>query len=262
MTDAKQIAKYVSIGAGIFMIILAICLIATAIGRSMPATGDTWRYEPEDYSGISSLKLELGAGEIKIEQGDRFLVVSNLRYVDVKVEDNTLLISERTHAASDYEGAFFTMYIPEKMSLAEIDISTGAGTFDADKLSAEALGFEFGAGEVNIDELYATREAEIVGGAGQITIGGGELHNLELVMGVGQLNLTSKIVGEGELDLGVGEVNITLLGGQDSYTVEMNKGIGDITVNGESLSGNRTIGMGDSFVEVNGGIGSVNIAFK
>lgn len=262
MTDGKQIAKYISIGSGIFMIILAICLIATAIGRSIPATGDTWRYEPEDYSGISALKLELGAGEIRIEQGDRILVVSNLRYVDVEAEDNTLIISEKTHAAADYEGAFFTMYIPETMSLTEIDITTGAGVFYAEKLSAEALDFEFGAGEVNIGELYATREAEIETGAGELNIGGGKMQNLQLLLGAGEVNIASEISGRGELNLGVGEVNITLLGGQDSYTVEVNKGIGDITINGESVSGNRTVGTGDSFVEINGGIGSVNITFK
>ena len=260
--DKREIGKIVAIVAGIFLIILAICLVVDAIGRFMPATGDTWRYEPEDYSDISSLRLELGAGEIKIEQGDRFLIVTNLKYVDVKMKGGELLISERTHAASDYKDAFFTMYIPENMSFTDLEIFTGAGVFNADSLSAEVINFVFGAGEVNIGELNATHSAEINGGAGEITIGGGTLRNLCFNMGVGQLNLSSHIYGDGELNLGVGEVNITLLGGRDEYTAEVNRGVGDISIDGKSISESKTVGMGDNFVEINGGVGSVNIDFE
>lgn len=261
MTDSKQMAKYISIGAGIFMIILAICLLISALSGSMSVVGETWRYEPDSYSEITHLEISVGAGEIKFERGDRFLVVSNIKDVDISGGAKTV-IKEKPHSSADYEGAFFTVYIPDTMSLTELDISTGAGIFNADRLSAEVIDFEFGAGEVNIGELYATREADIQTGAGELNIGGGKMRDLQLVLGAGEVNIASEMSGRGELDLGVGEVNITLLGGQDSYTVEVNKGIGDITINGESVSGNRTVGTGDTFVEINGGIGSVNIVFN
>lgn len=261
MTDSKQIAKYISIGAGIFMIILAICLLIGALSGSVSVVGETWRYEPDSYSEITHLEVEIGAGEIKFERGDRFLVVSNIKDVDISGGAKTV-IKERHHTKADYEGAFFTVYIPETMSLTELDISTGAGIFNADSLSAEVIDFEFGAGQVDIGELYATREADIETGAGELNIGGGKIRDLQLSLGAGEVNIASEMSGRGELDLGVGEVNITLLGGQESYTVEVNKGIGDITINGESVSGNRTVGMGDTVVEINGGIGSVNIVFE
>ena len=80
-------------------------------------------------------------------------------------------------------------------------------------------------------------------------------------MGVGELNLTSAIVGYGELDLGVGEANVTLIGSRDGYTVDLNKGIGDIRLDGDSVSGGR-IGSGENRVEINGGVGSINLFFK
>ena len=261
MTDSRKIIKYLSLGLAILLGVLAVAGIFTVIGRSVSVVGDTWRYEPENYSEIIGLEMEIDAGEIKIQRGDRFIVVSNMKYIDVS-DGKNVVIKERDHLAANYNDAFMTIYIPEDMSLTELDITVGAGTFNADTLSAERLDLEFGAGEVNIGALYATHEADIESGAGKVTVGGGRLCDLQLDMGVGELNLTSEIVGEGELNLGVGEVSITLLGKRDDYTLEMNKGVGDIRFDGESLSNGKTVGNGQNFVEINGGVGSISVEFK
>lgn len=93
---------------------------------------------------------------------------------------------------------------------------------------------------------------------GRRSSGGGSLRDLQLDMGAGELSLTGVIVGEGELNLGVGQVRLNLLGGFDKYTVEMNKGIGDLIFNGESING-RTVGNGATEIEINGGIGSITV---
>lgn len=245
----------ITIGA----VFATIWLMGSIIGRMTSAVGETESYDFGADFVPSSLEIEVGGAEIRIEQGDKFLVESNLKYLEVTDRVGGVLVKEKKHWSSDYEGAFLTVYIPDGISFGELDITTGAGTFYARSLSAEVIDFEFGAGEVIIDSLVATREANIEGGAGKVTVGGGSLRNLELGMGVGELDLTTQILGEGELDLGIGHVTIHLTGDPDEYALNMNKGIGDVTFNGEEISGGKTVGSGPVFVEINGGIGSITI---
>ena len=131
-----------------------------------------------------------------------------------------------------------------------------------DQLSAGTMKFELGAGEVTIDKLIATTAIDIDGGAGRITISDGALHNLDLDMGVGHLNLTSALTGESDFDLGIGESNITVIGNKDDYKLDIEKGIGNITVDGTSVSNIKEYGNGNNSIEVSGGIGAINLRFQ
>ena len=263
MTDTQKIIKYTALALAILLVFVIIGGIVTAVGAIIgvgSGVGESQTYETEGE--IKRLEVEIGAADFRIEVGDAFSVESNLKNLTFRQTGNRLILREKSFGNKKYDGAFLTIYIPEGAVFDEINITTGAGKFTAESLSAEIIDLEFGAGEVNIGELNATREADIEGGAGQITIGGGSLCDLQIDMGVGELRLTSEIVGAGEFNLGVGEVVITLLGSRDDYTVELNKGIGSISFDGESISTGRTMGNGKNDVEINGGIGSITVNFK
>ncbi len=245
----------------IALVIAMIMALGGCFTVRLPAVGEEKTWTAENSSAITELEIKISAGEIKIELGDEFSLTSNLKYLSMTERAGRIVIEETEKNLKDYNGAFLTIYIPRDLTFASLDIDTGAGTFYAARLSADEVDFDFGAGDVNIVELNANREAEIEGGAGKIVIGGGRLADLKLFMGVGELDLTSEMTGGAELNLGVGEVNITMLGGENSYTVEMNKGIGSLTYNGENVSGGR-FGNGDRYIEINGGVGSVNIQFE
>ena len=76
------------------------------------------------------------------------------------------------------------------------------------------------------------------------------------------LNLTSALTGESDFDLGIGESNITVIGNKDDYKFDIEKGIGNITVDGEGVSNIKRQGNGNNSIEVNGGIGAINLKFK
>lgn len=254
-------AKRFLIWAGVAIAaVLCLSLIGGLIGAGGSVIGEDKTYEVTGE--IKTLDIEISAADFRIERGEGFSVESNLKRLTFRQTGDRLILRENGNGRKNYDGAFLTIYIPDGVVFTEISIRTGAGTFTADVLSAEVLDLEFGAGEVNIGELNATREAEIEGGAGQITVGGGNITDLQLDMGIGELYLTSQIVGEGELNLGVGETRITLIGSRNDYTVELNKGIGSISFDGETLSTGKTMGNGRNEVEINGGIGSIEVNFK
>jgi len=151
--------------------------------------------------------------------------------------------------------------VPSGTVFEDVDIETGAAKMTADTLSANTLELKFGAGEVHIESLNAITDVEIEGGACDIDISGGTLNGLTLEMGVGSLDLTAALVGECELEFGVGAADITLVGTKDDYRIDVDKGLGSITVDGESFSGIGDSGNGNNHIEISGGVGAIEISF-
>ena len=81
-------------------------------------------------------------------------------------------------------------------------------------------------------------------------------------MGLGQLNLTSALTGDCNLDSGVGEMNVTLLGSKDDYELDIEKGIGNITVDGKNVTDFGSSGNGANEVDIHGGVGAINVCFN
>ena len=172
------------------------------------------------------------------------------------------LTKNKLFGGGSYENAVLTIYVPVGTVFENVNITTGAGRLTVDNLFAETIDFELGAGEVSIGSLVATKSADIEGGAGRITVSGGALKNLDMDMGVGELNLTSAFSGECKLDMGVGESNITLIGNKDDYKLDLEKGLGSITVDGKDVSDFGSSGNGTNKVDISGGIGAINVRFE
>lgn len=266
MTTFQKVIKYL---AFVFAIVLTISIIGGLLGVvglfGGLFDGDAVLEDAKTYTvsdNITELDISINAADFTIKQADAFSVESNLKNLTVKEKDGVLIIEENKKFGVTYTNATLILYIPADTVFEKADITTGAGRLTVDSLSADSLKLELGAGEVNIGTLTAAKNADIDGGAGRITISGGTLHNLDLDMGVGQLNLTSAILGNSEFDLGIGESNITLIGSKDDYDIDAEKGIGNITVDGETVSNLNGNGNGENDIEINGGIGAINLAFK
>lgn len=265
MTVFQKVIKYLALAFAVFLTVSILGGILSVLGLFGGIFTDAVSEDLQTYtvsSEITSLDISVNAAGLCIKQGEQFSVESNLEHLTVKEKDGTLLLRETTKFARTYNGAVLTLYVPAGTVFQSAAVQTGAGKLDIGTLSAGKIRLELGAGEVIIGSLTADLDADIDGGAGKITISGGSLHDLDLDMGVGQLNLTSALTGESELDLGVGESNLTLLGDQDDYRIDVEKGLGSVTVDGETVSGLNSFGGGQNRVEINGGVGSIHLNFK
>ncbi len=266
MTNFQKTVKYIAMAFAIFLTVSIIGGILSMFGLFGGFFGGAAVAEDKKTysvsSEIQSLEVKINAADFTIKQGESFSVESNLKHLTVEDKNGVLTIKETKKFANTYTGAVLTLYIPADTVFEKVNIITGAGRLTADSLSASTMNFELGAGEVTIDTLVATSDIDIDGGAGKITVSGGALHNLDLDMGVGQLNLTSALTGDSDFDLGVGESNITIIGNRDDYKLDIEKGIGNITVDGASVSNIKEQGNGNNSIEVSGGIGAINLKFK
>ena len=224
MTEVQKLIKYAAMALAIF---LAVSIIGSIVGLLGLVTGIISRDGVSDrmteYSvsaEVSSLEIEAGAAELQIIEGDVFSVKSNLKNLTVNDEDGVLSITEKKSFGIQYDGPILTVTIPSGTTFGRVEIVTGAGRFTAAKLSCEKLRLEFGAGEVVIDELIATKSAVIESGASAVRIKGGALSNPEIEVGVGEFELTAAISGYGEISQGVGSTSVTLLGEREGYRID------------------------------------------
>ncbi len=265
MTTFQKAVKYLAIALAIFLTVSIIGGILSMFGLfggffgGSAVTDDIKTYTVS--SDIKSLEVKINAADFTIKQGDSFSVESNLKYLTVEDKNGVLTIRDTKKFIRTYTGAVLTLYIPADTVFDKANITTGAGRLTVDNLSADTMNFELGAGEVAIDTLVAASDIDINGGAGKITISGGALHNLDLDMGAGQLNLTSALTGESDFDLGIGESNITVIGNKNDYKLDIERGLGNITVDGTSVSNIKGQGNGNNDIEISGGIGAINLKF-
>ncbi len=266
MTAFQKVIKYLAMAFAIFLTVSIIGGIISLFGLFAGFfEGDAVADDIKTYavsSDISRLEVNINAADFSIKQGESFLVESNLKHLTVEDKNGVLYVKETKKFGSTHNGALLTLYIPADTMFEKISIKTGAGKLSVEQLSADTINFELGAGEVEIESLIAASEVDIDGGAGKITIYSGSLHDLDLDMGVGQLNLTSALTGECSLDLGIGESNITVIGERENYKLDIEKGVGSITVDGTEVSDMKEKGNGGNSIDINGGIGSVNLKFK
>lgn len=211
---------------------------------------------------IRSLDIEINAADFTIEQGDKFLVESNLKYLTVSNEGGVLKIEDTLKNAVHYNGAILRVFVPSGALFDEVDIETGAAKLTAKTLTAKSLELELGAGNLQIDDLVVYNDAKIEGGAGKLTVKNGTINNLTMHLGVGALSMTAKLLGDNEIEFGVGNSNLTLAGGEEDYKVDIEKGIGSITMGGIALSSSCSKGSGETAVSIKGGVGAVTVSFQ
>ncbi len=266
MTTLQKVIKYLAMAFAIFLTVTIIGGILSAAGLfGGLLAGDAVVEDIKTYSvtsEIHNLNIRINAADLYIKEGDAFSVESNLKHLKVEEKGGILTIEGTKRFGSTYNGAVLTIYVPAGTVFDNTNLATGAGRLTIEKLSSGTLDFELGTGDVSINSLIATKSADIEGGAGRITISSGALKDLDLEMGVGQLNLTSALIGDCQLDLGVGESNITLIGSKEDYKLDLEKGLGNISVDGKNVSDYGSSGNGTNRVEINGGIGAINVKFK
>ena len=248
MTSLQKTIKYLAMAFALFLIVSILSGIFSALGLfsnvfdSEDALGEMKTYS---VSGdIQELKLNINAARLIFTEGDVFSVQSNNKYIKVTEQGNCLEITETERNYSNIDNKIrVEICIPKGTTFQKANLCTGAGQVTVDRLAAEDLYLELGAGQVQIGTLEASRSSKISGGAGQVTVKDGTLQNLSL-------------------DMGVGAVHLTLIGKADDYSIELDKGLGAATLDGENLPDGAVRGNGENTIDIDGGVGGIYIEFE
>lgn len=272
MTSAQKVIKYLAIAFACFLIVAIITGILSAL---YALSGVLGLREDNDISSsemtitnfesteIDTLDIEIAYSELTIKKADSLRVETNNNNIKFSQENRELQIKEKKHKwFSINESQELIVYIPEDLELEKVRIITGAGKVNIENLKTERLAFELGAGEAEIKSLNVTKDCKIEGGAGKLSVISGNINDLNLDMGVGETNLKTILTGKSEINAGVGNLNIDLQNSKENYRIKTDKGIGNIKIDGKEISNGEVYGNGSNFIDVDGGIGNIEIDFE
>ena len=275
MTTVQKIIKYFAIAFAIFLIVTIISTILTggyALLRAFGLIQTDKNVITEDLKVISSevkelstLKLDLAFTNLEIKTGDSFKVETNNSKITFSNDNGSVKIKEEKYDWSkNHDNASeLIIYIPEDVIVFdETNIEAGAGNINIENLNTQGLYLELGAGDVHIENIIATQEAKIDGGLGRTELKSCEINNLKANLGMGEFVFSGKLTGKNEVDSGIGTINIELLDGLENYTIDVEKGIGSVTLDGKKLDMDRVYGTGENYLDIDGGIGEIKINFK
>ncbi len=200
-------------------------------------------YEIELSQDIDKIEIDISAASLKIVLGDRFSLTTNIEKLEVSNNNSLLYIKQNQKyiSVNSSDSGKIIITIPANVNLKSFDLDAGAGAVDVECLNAQSVDIDMG--------------------AGALTVRGGEIYNLELDLGVGETNLISELKGYSSINCGVGETNINIIGRKSDYTIDVDTGIGSISVENMNIKNDTVVGDGKYKIDIDGGVGSININF-
>jgi len=269
MTQVQRVIKYLAIAFAIFLIfniVYAVIFGIQSVFCIFTDNEDETITELHDLSIpndslVSNLDIDLAYTSLIVNVGDEFKIETNQDTILCRQERNTILIEEDDDFGflKRNKDSQLLITVPKEFVFEKVEIDTGAGKISIEELNTNKLSFDFGAGKTEIEELNVLKDAELDGGAGEIKILSGEIHNLDVDMGVGKFILKSSLIGNHQIDAGVGEMNLELLGEVDDYAIKVDKGIGSVSIDGKKIENGFKYGDGDNFIDINGGVGTISV---
>ena len=268
MTSFQKVIKYLAIAFAVFLIVNIVSGIYYGVSTLVTAfTEDDSDYISDVLKTIEvsndeilSLEIDIDSTSLTIKNGNEFMVETNNEYISSSERNGKLILKEKNRnwfrRSSKSE---LVITLPLDIKFDNVDIDTGSGKIRIEQLITEKLDFDFGAGSTEIESLEVFDNAKIDGGAGKIKILSGDINDLDLDLGVGEFTMSSSLTGNNKIDAGIGEVNIDLIGNLEQYKIKASKGIGNIRLDGEKIKNDTLYGTGDNYLEIDGGIGDIEI---
>ena len=267
MTNGEKFVKFIAI----CLAFLLICAILSSIFTGISFLGLIFNDErmygvptgKDINSNIEKLNIYVGAADLEVKKGDYLYVESDNDSIKIKENNSVLTITEVKRPYDLNKTKKVTVYVPSTMSFESINIETGAGFVDISSLNTEKFNLELGAGVARLYDITSTYSTDIDGGAGELKIEECEFADLDLDIGVGECTASFRLKGESEVHCGVSSTNLTLYAYDDNdYTVKVDKGIGDVLVDGVSSKDNDVFGSGQNEVDISCGVGEVDVSFQ
>lgn len=263
MSSAQKTIKYLAMAFAIFLIVTIFTAIVSAgfgIIKGISGSRNSTTSELDHNKYNSYLDINLKYTNLKLVKGDYLKVNNNNEKVNVKMDNNKLLITDSSNWFSKKDEEII-VYVPSEVKYDIVNINTGAGKISIDGFNTKELIMDLGAGQANVKNITADK-SKISTGTGSVNVNNSYLNDAKLDLGIGSIDISGNITGDSKINSGIGKVSLDLDGIKEDYFFDISKGIGDISLNGTSLSDDSKIGSGNNSIDIDGGIGSIVIKTK
>lgn len=273
MRTAQHLIKALAIALATFIILGMFAALVGGVTFLVSLTGgESWQWSGQSNNWtssdvaeqqIKSLDLNVKATNVRLRQaddGELVRIETNNEHISSWISDGVLNVVEKSHGLLGWGGTGeVVVYLRKDARLENVKLEIGAGSLTIEKLDAKWIDLNLGAGRTEISSIKVTDGAKIDGGAGVLVIQDGDLRDARIDLGAGKAEITAKLTGHSKVDSGVGKVELNLSGNEKEYTIKVDKGLGSVTLNGTKLSDNAVWGSGSNDIEIESGVGAVEI---
>lgn len=264
MTKGQRLIKYFAITLAIFLIVSIgvgiISFVNDVISAFQPKLYDeknTYIYTETAEQEINSMEIKLKTSKLKIYSGESFSIETNNKNISYSFDKDKIIIKEKKFM--NFNNSVI-ITVPKDKIFDSVYIDSGTGNIDADDLSTLYLKLDGGVGDVTFNNLSVTDEIKIESGVGNIELLDSQINNFEFDGGVGNFRFEGDLFGKSDFDTGVGDIYLEINSSLDDYTVEADKGIGNITINDEKVNSNyRNNRESSKSILIDGGIGNITL---
>ncbi len=189
-----------------------------------------------DKDGVSSLRIENNAGDIRIKKGTEFKVTAEgdeNDLPDITTKDGKLVICSKaanTDANNFGVGILSFMKgrlsvgIPFKSMRIEVEIPEGTLLENIEIISE--------AGNVKVNGIDAKRlEAEL--DVGNIDLSSCSIADIEMKNDCGNIDIESTVSDILDLSNDMGNIDVKLIGNIDEYVIDAETDLGEVKINGD-----------------------------
>lgn len=215
----------------------------------------------KDDKIINNLDISLKATSLEIVDSKDFSVDTNNAKIKITYENGTLKIHEKGTPSFNTSDLVLKISLPSTSNFKTVKVEMGAGQTHITNLNTDILDLNLGAGKNLLEKLEVNTQTKIESGAGLTEILAGTLNNVDFDLGVGKVFINASILGNSKIECGVGAVELNLIGNQEIYQLNVEKGIGSINVANKIYNNDDTIGNGNNHLKIEGGIGSIKVEF-
>lgn len=252
---------------------LAIILIVMIIGSILGATGilgsiiSSDSQTPSDElmtfssQDINELDIEVACADIAFVSSDSLGIEADNACFRIKSKGGKITVEEKGNLLKFNNSRKLTVFVPGDFAFEKVSLELGASALEAESLKTKLLDLDTGAGYTLFKELSVTEKADIDCGAGEIVIEKSSIEKLDFSLGVGSADITSEIGRNADIESGVGELALTLEGSKEKYCFDIETGLGSIMFDGASVRNDTLLGNGDTKIQLEGGVGSIDVSF-
>lgn len=188
-------------------------------------------------------------------------------FFSIREKEGTLHINDTRKREKNIKPVHLMLWIPSDFVFDGVNMTIGAGDINIDRLAADTIDIEGGAGKIKAETLIANKELDAEIGAGDFYITEATLGETDIDCGVGRFEIgTCTLNGNADISGGVGDVNIGIVGEKEDFNYELSCGMGELEVFDESytsLGKDKEIDNGARYtISLECGVGRVNVYRK
>lgn len=274
MSIGQKVIKYLAIAFAIALIVGIITTIVRVVS-SIPLTLKIGKNNSDsnniietstdfENGNVASLDIDIALSDLTIKKGEYLKVESSNKNIQCKQDKQKIKIEERKNNwfLINNKREELIVYVPENLQFDIVNINTGAGKVNIEILNTKVLKMDLGAGETSIRNINVTEKAKIATGGGKVNINEARINELKCDLGIGATEISAKLLGDTKIGTGIGSLKLDVFGKKEEYKTKINKGLGNVTVDGKKVSDNEVVGNGENKIDIDGGIGEIKINFR